>query len=346
MQSKQYHIGADVIRVIGTLAVVATHVVTDLVMNTQIIGSPSWWYGNILDTILRPAVPLFIMLSGYLLLSPKDESVLDFFKKRFIKIAVPFSIWCGIYYAWDWYWWDKNITLEYILHSFINAKVYTHLYFIPLILGLYAITPLLRIFIKRSSKKTQIYVMCLFLLLGLVLNFINKWLPFLHTSFNAFTLFFPHIGYYLLGYYLKKNTFSISQQKIFAWILLMLTFITSLLSFWVIKMYWPHARWHYFYDNLSPNIMIISTLIFILLKDVDTYFTFSEKQISFIKHFSYLSFGIYFIHLIVINVLNRFIINQNKQAWFPITLKIILSSIISYILILIIKKIPILKSLV
>jgi surface polysaccharide O-acyltransferase-like enzyme len=250
---KTYHIGADSIRIIATFAVIATHVVTDLVMNINTIGTGSWWFGNLLDTLCRPAVPLFIMLSGYLLLSPKEESISEFFKKRFIKIAFPFLIWCGIYYAWDWYWWGKDITWDYVFSSFVKAKVYTHLYFIPLILGLYAITPFLRKLIQTISQKQFVYLMIFFLALGLVLNFMNKWLPFGHTSFNTFTLFFPHIGYYLLGYYFRDKKFSFSQQKVLSTILIILTFITSLLAFWVIKTYWPHPRWHYF--------MIISVLI-------------------------------------------------------------------------------------
>ncbi|MBK9210985.1 MAG: acyltransferase family protein [Anaerolineales bacterium] len=49
--------------------------------------------------ISRAAVPLFFMVSGFLLLK-KEEPYSVFFRKRAVKVAVPFFIWSVIYLLW------------------------------------------------------------------------------------------------------------------------------------------------------------------------------------------------------------------------------------------------------
>ena len=45
---------------------------------------------------LRPCVPLFVMITGILLL-PVKMSFEDFYKKRLLRIAVPFLLWSVLY---------------------------------------------------------------------------------------------------------------------------------------------------------------------------------------------------------------------------------------------------------
>ena len=51
---------------------------------------------SIIDSIMRAAVPLFVMTSSYLLLPLKDGNT-TFFKRRFIRVLVPFAVWSCIY---------------------------------------------------------------------------------------------------------------------------------------------------------------------------------------------------------------------------------------------------------
>jgi len=73
MQEKKYFINADILRIFAGLAVVLIHVTDPF-----LIYPPYWGIGglqflilSLLNTASRVCVPLFIMLSGYLLLRPE-----------------------------------------------------------------------------------------------------------------------------------------------------------------------------------------------------------------------------------------------------------------------------------
>ena len=59
-------------------------------------GEPVWacW----LNSLCRTAVPLFVMLSGFFLL-PVRERTRDFFARRFVRVVVPFLVWCCLLYT-------------------------------------------------------------------------------------------------------------------------------------------------------------------------------------------------------------------------------------------------------
>lgn len=72
-------------RVIASLAVVAIHVSAPIVLSFNIVGKGAWWFGNFVDSTSRWAVPIFVMISGVLLLdSRKDEPIIIIVRKKFL----------------------------------------------------------------------------------------------------------------------------------------------------------------------------------------------------------------------------------------------------------------------
>ncbi|GAB7265469.1 hypothetical protein DZS_24340 [Dickeya ananatis] len=73
-------------RIVSTFAVIVLHISAYTVSLAE-LGSLSWWAGNIYDSLTRWCVPVFVMISGALLLSPdKNESLSFFYKKRMSRI--------------------------------------------------------------------------------------------------------------------------------------------------------------------------------------------------------------------------------------------------------------------
>ena len=62
---------------------------------------PYWWVGNVADSLVRFAVPVFLMLSGATMLG-KEYSLTDFYKKRFLRVFLPFVFWLGMYWIYRW----------------------------------------------------------------------------------------------------------------------------------------------------------------------------------------------------------------------------------------------------
>lgn len=58
----------DFVRVLATFLVILLHSAAPLLYQYSSISKADWWVANIYDSISRICVPLFFMISGYLLL--------------------------------------------------------------------------------------------------------------------------------------------------------------------------------------------------------------------------------------------------------------------------------------
>ncbi|WP_241901942.1 acyltransferase, partial [Vibrio breoganii] len=83
------------LRAIAAIAVVLLHSSAKFVTNEYFMNDlQAWWAGNIFDSSTRWCVPIFVMLSGFLLTSgEKEESQYEFYKKRLNKIFIPLIFW-------------------------------------------------------------------------------------------------------------------------------------------------------------------------------------------------------------------------------------------------------------
>jgi surface polysaccharide O-acyltransferase-like enzyme len=89
----------DNARVIATLAVIIVHVATPGVVTdykTAIDLRSGWSIANAYDSISRFCVPVFVMLTGALLV-PQTISLRDFINKRFKRLLMPFLFWSVVF---------------------------------------------------------------------------------------------------------------------------------------------------------------------------------------------------------------------------------------------------------
>lgn len=104
-------------------------------------GEPVWacW----LNSLCRTAVPLFVMLSGFFLL-PVRERTRDFFARRFVRVVVPFLVWCVLYAIYQFLTGrtDAAGALLGVCRIPVNFGVEIgHLWFVYMLLGLYLFAP-------------------------------------------------------------------------------------------------------------------------------------------------------------------------------------------------------------
>ena len=64
----------DVVRVIACLAVILLHLSATIVMDRDLLGTVGWHIANVIDAATRWCVPVFVMLSGALLLDPQKHT--------------------------------------------------------------------------------------------------------------------------------------------------------------------------------------------------------------------------------------------------------------------------------
>lgn len=304
-QEKETFFWADRLRNIATVLVIAIHIAAPIAHAYQDIDTWWWWAGNWWNSLARPAVPLFVMLSGYLLLG-KDYPLPVFLKKRFVRIVIPALFWMGAYLLYGHIAKDKPATWWEAFKSIVDGPVHYHLWFIYLIIGLYLVYPILRAWIKTASEQDIQYF--------LILCVIGTWVYKILNMFADLTIgiYFEMVsnngGYFVLGYYLGTKTFADEERKNMPWrftqkqimyagaaLIVLGTTATAMLSYW-----FSHVKgqnFNFFYDYLTPNVGFSAIGWFLFVKTA-----FNRKPLLDIeKDFAAASFGIYLAHVLVID---------------------------------------------
>ncbi len=100
---------------------------------------------TLLDSAGRAAVPLFVMASAYLLF-PVTQPTGEFFRRRLLRVVVPFAVWAAVYN------WRFDGSWGQMLFNFPMATG-GHLWFVPMLLGLYLLMPLLSPWAEKATEK-------------------------------------------------------------------------------------------------------------------------------------------------------------------------------------------------
>lgn len=356
-KQQNYNYTADIIRAVAIIFVVFIHVSGEFVEYAPLFKTPDWWFAVIVDSSVRIGVPLFIMLSGFLLLDKNKygEKTSVFYKKRLLRIGIPLLFWFLIPYCYNYLFiLHKPLVFTDFIKDVMYLHIYYHLYYLFVIVGLYIITPVLRIYlahIDKYSKKVFIFAASLFTLIITILHYLNPKGLNLNT---AFTIFIPFISYYLLGNYLRKYI-ELNQKQMLKLgaIYFVFVIITAVLN----TNNMTNAGWSYtanrqninynkyFYDPLSLNVFIMSIIAFVSLLNLPRFMIILYKPAikKIIISIAQTSFGIYIIHPFIMDILGRYFgysATRFTPEWLSLIIRFVIVFIFSYLVILIIRKTP------
>ena len=199
-----HHNWVDLVRVVAVFQVVLVHLSYVIFFKDELSAS-DWAAANFYDSLSRMGVPLFFMVSGSLLLG-KNEPVSDFFRKRFVKVGIPAFLWSVFYlvFAVEAYRNGTMNPLRVLLSMFKTmylGDVEIHLWFLYILLGIYLVTPVLRVFVSAASQRDLVYFTVMWFVATPILEFLQ-----LLTGFKA-ALDIPvvagYVGYFMVGYLLR-----------------------------------------------------------------------------------------------------------------------------------------------
>ena len=354
--ANDFAIPVDVIRCFGIIMVLLLHAANEYY--TTILLSPLesgfyWWTSTVYKSLTLPCVPLFVMLSGALLLQPSklNESIRFFFKKRFNRIGAAFIFWSFVYLAWAFFISGTPFTffnfIEGTIYSFFSGAYY-HFWFIYLIVGLYLLTPILRAVVQCDSQKVLKYLVTLWFI-GVALVPIVQLLSGYAINEGLFVMG-GTIGYFVLGIYLQRV--NVSSKILYA--LFTGSIVFTIISTWLMKFhFYSIGEKYFFFDYLSVNVIIASvTLFMILSKFPPTWPCGKHPIICRIAHaISKNTLPLYLGHLIVMETLQRGYLGFQLSLTTinPIIGVPLITTVTLFVtlgLILIMKKVPILKSII
>lgn len=298
---------ADYIRSFAAMAVITIHSTGTYL--TQFDASNNmdvhWWTGNIYCSLLRWATPFFILLSGSFLLEPsRPESTSAFLRKRITRVLVPFAFWTVVYVVYQYREslfngaanWPKAGEVFNLI--FFN-DVYYHLWFVPMIVSLYLLTPVFRIFIRHAHRQDIEY----FLVLAFAITGIQHFFPgFFIVEYVGWL---GYIGFYVLGYYLTTYQLPPLWRNVIYALAVFMPVVTALGTWYLSTQKGAHDQMLYIY--FSPNVVLMTVAFFHWLRwrDWSSFADRFPRFDHFIHHFSALSFGVYFIHALVLDILKN-----------------------------------------
>lgn len=300
----------DLLRIIAIACVVLTHAsakfVTDYPSN-----SIDFILGNIFDSISRIGAPLFFMISGALIL---DENKKFNCKDKVIKFLLILLCW-SLFYAVI-----THILLPLVFYkraidfeAFITACItgHFHLWYLWATIGLYLITPILKLFVNKQNSQYVLY----FLILSFI---VQNGLPFLVSVFNLLNLgalsnvlvsslayiktnlnldfVCGYLPYFILGWYVTNFNFTIPQKT-----LIYVLGIISLLLIIILVQCNPLSQ-DVFYDRRGLLVFICSLAVFILVRTLYKSNPLVEDKINLL---SKLTFGVYVIHETILALISQ-----------------------------------------
>ncbi len=330
---------ADELRILSSFFVVLIHVSANAWYTPSL--NLDWIVSNVFCAIGHLSVPLFFMLSGMFFLNPKKEvSIKRLLSHNILRLFLVYVVSMLGYGLWMLI--QIKVSGSMPLNSFgtvlsVLIQGHSYLWFLPVLIGIYFITPILRYVTadNTNGRKVIEYYLLLFIslnlltttLIGLQISdllseILAKYLPF--QTLNAY------VGYYILGYYLATYDMSEGLKKWLnrLWIPALLA-MTCLPVLQVFRGQTPSSA---LFDSFSIFTFILCIKLFLFFKQKRTR-TRSPKMGKFLILFSSTTLGIYILHAWVIDLLLHADIRiENGPLFFTIPAGTVFVFLLSFLL--------------
>lgn len=362
LKEREHIVWVDVLRILACFLVVLAHCCDPFVgqfgnNHNEFIS------GTLIGSLVRPCVPLFVMISGALLL-PVNMEMTTFYSKRAKRLVLPFVFWSlalpVIYYFYVNSGVDiispniivDNYTLEATfkkLYLFLFNFNYdtTPLWYMYMLIGLYLFLPIISAWLKQA-KKNDIKIFLKIWVISMLIPYVQMLAPILGyegnygnmailgiCDWNAFGMFYyfsGFLGYVVLAYYLKEYPLNWSWSKTLAICspMFIIGYIITAGGFIMTQENFPGSYAHleviwYFY---GINVSMMTIAVYIIFQKMQF------KPRKWLSKVASLTFGIYLAHFVIVQF--AYDIIYPNTVGLPAAIQIILMSILTFALTLLI----------
>ena len=324
-QKNRHIVWLDVVRFIAMFTVVCCHCADPFNFypgTAPNIGEIKLW-GAIYGSVLRPCVPLFVMITGALLLPVRGDTS-AFYKKRIARVLYPFFIWSVIYNLFPWitgwlgfspqiildffpYAGEEvmrqsfSVAVKYILNIPFNFSILAvHMWYIYLLIGLYLYLPIFSAWVEKASERAkQMFLLAwgVTLLLPYYYQFVDGYL-WGTCSWNSFGMLYAFAGfngYLLLGHYLKNLDWSMKKTLATGIPMFVIGYVVTFFGFRHMTALpdYTDEMLELFFTYCSLNVVMMTIPVFMLAKKVNIR---SERIRTELANLTVCGFGVYMIH--------------------------------------------------
>ena len=280
-------------------------------------------WGTRWGSLVRPCVPLFVMLTGVLSL-PVKGSMESFYQKRIPRVLFPFLIWSVLYYMTPWFTGLLGLDSSVVIKLFSWAEsdsqsladgldkviripyafnfIACHMWYIYMLIGLYLYLPIFSAWVERATKRQKEIVLGLWALstfLPYFTEYVSKY-AFGTCEWNSFGLFYYFAGfngYMLLGHYIQqyvnwswRKTLSVSLPLVVVGFLITYSGYAYIMELpdktpEQVELFWTYN---------TPNVAMMTIACFLLVYRIRI--SPDSRFASWLASLTTCGFGIYMIH--------------------------------------------------
>lgn len=335
----------DILNIMATMAVLWLH--TSEYAFQYEPNNINWYVSLIIQVLFIWAVTIFFMISGANLFNYRNRyDTVTFFKKRIVRVLVPFFIWSFVWYAWN------NFVLQqenWSIKGFINGMEYDTIqpifWFFYFLIPIYISMPFLSVLATKDNKKVVEYIIVFY---AIGMGIINYGYMLLrrtpnHMVNNVPLVLSTGIGIFFVGWYL--HTFKMSK-KVRYWLyfgtsmsIIFMILVTIILS----GIRGETAREVYSVFSIGGFFIPLGIWVWFQKRFGETWQP-SPNIAKLLRSLSGVSLGVYVIHKFLIVVIEH-IFSLAPSSWLHLFVLPLVVWFLSVIIILILQKIPVVKKL-
>lgn len=350
MIQKERLVFVDYIRVVACFMVMMVHAAEnfysfDVAAGENMITMPNeanrFWIAFWNGGISRTCVPLFIIVSAFLLVPMKEGvSMSAFYKRRFLRILPPMVAFMLLYALlpplWGEFSWEQSLTyLKQLPFNFpMNAY---HLWFMYPLISLYLIIPIVSPWLQKATAKDERLFLGLFAL-STLMPFIQKLTPYTDifgecwwNRYHALWYVSGYLGYLVMAHYIRFHLTWSRKKRL---TLGSLAFLAG--SAYTVWSHWSFGTpgvpvnlsiLEYAWEFCTPNVLLASFGLFVLFTCIQ-----QPKAPRIITEISKLSFGMYLMHVFFVTPISQFLVGEGAaNPLLPVWLAIPTAALLCYV---------------
>lgn len=343
----------DLLRVVACFLVVVAHACDPFVAQLD-ANRAEFLSGAYIGSFVRPCVPLFVMISGLLLL-PVNMNMKDFYSRRAKRLVAPFVFWSLVmpvlyflYVASGIQSVSPNLSVEDHTLTATLQKLYTFifnfnydttpLWYVYMLIGLYLFIPIISAWLVQASKRDVQWFLRIWII-SMCLPYIELIAPKLGYTgggllgvcdwnpYGMFYYFSGFIGYVVLAYYLKKYplNWNLAKRLCIGIPFFIAGYAVTIKGFLFAQENFPgdfpmlEVAWYFF----GLNVFVMTLSVYIIFQGLKV------KASSLMTKVASLTFGIYLCHFIFVQ-LGYDIIYTSLPI--PAYLKILLIAVFAFLI--------------
>lgn len=307
----------DLLKTIAIFCVLLIHTASTVI--TAAVGTADWYGGIFWGCISRFAVPVFFMCSGALMLRPGKQLYLKrLWGKNILRLVLAMLFWALCYKCFHLLA-ANAFSLPALWQAVKEILLFNqefHLYYLHMILLVYALLPVLRLVAAHADKKLLQYLLLFWFILGILYPTLSPYWPFnLLTGIPAKWMLnstYSAMGYCFLGYYMSTYP---PRKKGSSLLLFLLGFAATAGSTILFSLRSGVLEEH-FLEGMGVCVFLMAAGIFGLCLG----FSPKERGQRFYLHLSKASFCVYLVHAFLLPVVPRLLAMNLLPPLFSIPL--------------------------